>query len=774
MDLIPSCSGDNDGSIIIDAVSGNYPIYYSIDGGNTFQTDSLFENLPYQPYYIAISNGTTTWQCDTIWTEPYPEFTDFPAVEDFEGPSGEISWYQGEGTAEWMIISGPTPTGNTGPDGDHTTGEGQYIYVEATTKFFEWASLYSPCYHIGDLALPKLEFWYHMRGESMGYLFLDIMDGGGWINNVMIFHGDKGPDWNLAELDLSPYSDVIKLRFRVKVGENAWSDIAIDDVSIFNDFSAMETHFNTVWTGNGVDHMNFYALTAFIDEAPMQAYDEIAVFDGDHCVGAGMLTEVLVDGVNYLAFAASNNDAVPPAINGYTEGHPITYKVWDYSEQREIDRIEVSYVSGEGIYSIGEYVSFHLSASSQVDQVRDLTAGWNINSFYVMPDNRDMHSLVQPLINNGTLLKVQDETGAAIENVPPIGWIFNIGDMGNTEGYKIKVGNNTPLITTGFVVPLPFDIPLQQGWNIMGFPSETPASAPSTFSGLIGSGILLKVQDERGAAIEYVVPIGWIYNIDELVPGEGYKVKVSGNTVLEINESGMKSAAFPVASSTLSSASGHFTPVWKGNGLDHMNVYITEASIGGSPLMPGDEIGIFSGGVCVGAGRVSERIPADRGVISLAASLDDPTTVEIDGFTEGDPIELRAWSKAGNAESRAVNIEVVQGYAGTFEKLGTTALKAAFDPGRLLPTSITGIFPNPVRDIAYIRFTLEQSGEVLIETYNLLGEKVALPVRDRLKAGDNEMIWSAVDERGNKLAPGTYILKLVAGDYIGIRRILVH
>ena len=759
----PTCSGDSDGRIIIDAIAASWPIYYSIDGGNTFQTDSVFENLTYQPYDIAISDGTTTQQCETVWTEPYHEIADFPVMEDFE-EFWDSPWYQAGGTAEWIIHSGSTPSNTTGPEGDHTSGDGYYIYVEASSDFLEWANLYSPCYHTGNLVLPKLEFVFHLYGSTMGDLYLDIMSDGVWINDVMEFHGDYGPEWNLGELDLSPYGDVIKLRFRAQVGDGYSSDIAIDDVHIFNDFSAMETHFNTIWSGNGVDHMNFYALTASIDDVPMQVYDEIAVYDGDHCVGTGILTEVLEDGVNYLAFVASNNDAEPPEVNGYTEGNPITFRVWDYSEQKEYDRIEIDYVAGEDIYTIAEYVSFHLYASTAVDQVRDLAEGWNIYSYYVTPETMDMHALIQPLIDEGSLLKVQDETGGAIENVSPIGWIFNINDMANTEGYKIKVSYNTSLVTTGFVVPLPYEIPLQEGWNIMGLPSESQADAQNAFSTLISGGILSKVQNERGDAIEYVVPIGWIYNINDLIPGEGYKVKVNENTALEINEGGMKSDRIP----TPAPAAKHYSTVWEGNGLDHMNIYITEATLDGMPLESGYEIGIFSEGLCVGAGNV-----ANPQVIALKASLDDPTTPEIDGYSVGTPIELRLWNPSSNVEYSISEMEVVHGYPGTFERMGTSSMKVDFDPGTVLQTSFYGIFPNPVTNEASIRFVLGKSGKVLVETYNLLGKKTALSIRSTMNKGANEITWQPFDEKGNRLSAGTYILKLVAGDFVGVRRIVV-
>jgi len=63
---------------------------------------------------------------------------------------------------------------------------------------------------------------------------------------------------------------------------------------------AAQGHFATVWSGNGVDHMNFYVTTATIEDQNMQAGDEIAVFDASFCVGVGVLTEEIIEGSSYL------------------------------------------------------------------------------------------------------------------------------------------------------------------------------------------------------------------------------------------------------------------------------------------------------------------------------------------------------------------------------------------------------------------------------------------------------------------------------------------
>ena len=66
-----------------------------------------------------------------------------PWTEDFEGVgfdvvSGDFDPCYTIGTSAtyfWQTGQGATPTGNTGPSGDHTTGSGKYGYTEADFNF---------------------------------------------------------------------------------------------------------------------------------------------------------------------------------------------------------------------------------------------------------------------------------------------------------------------------------------------------------------------------------------------------------------------------------------------------------------------------------------------------------------------------------------------------------------------------------------------------------------------------------------------------------------
>ena len=83
-----------------------------------------------------------------------------------------------------------------------------------------------------------------------------------------------------------------------------------------------------------------------------------------------------------------------------------------------------------------------------------------------------------------------------------------------------------------------------------------------------------------------------------------------------------------------------FTPVWTGNGYDHMNFYVYSAVYNGVNLQAGDEIGIFDGNSCVGRATLTGVI-TESNYLSIVAVQDDPGTPAKDGFTVGNTVTFR-------------------------------------------------------------------------------------------------------------------------------------
>lgn len=138
---------------------------------------------------------------------------------------------------DFRVNEGATPSSATGPDFDHTLGQGgggNYVYLEASACFNKTALLITPCIDLGGTASPQMTFWYHMYGASIGELHIDLYAQGVWIDDVIpVLIGNKGNQWLQASLNLTPWSgDIINIRFRAVTGGDYESDIALDDINI--------------------------------------------------------------------------------------------------------------------------------------------------------------------------------------------------------------------------------------------------------------------------------------------------------------------------------------------------------------------------------------------------------------------------------------------------------------------------------------------------------------------------------------------------------------
>jgi hypothetical protein len=81
-------------------------------------------------------------------------------------------------------------------------------------------------------------------------------------------------------------------------------------------------------------------------------------------------------------------------------------------------------------------------------------------------------------------------------------------------------------------------------------------------------------------------------------------------------------------------------------------------------------------------------------------------------------------------------------------------------------TSITSISPNPVglnQDKVNISFEVEKAGNVYIEVFNELGEKVATVVDEYFNAGRYDVTFTLRDLKGSKLSSGAYSVRLTSG-----------
>lgn len=137
---------------------------------------------------------------------------------------------------DWRIDEGGTPSTGTGPDIDFNPGNatGNYAYLEASSCSNNRAEMVSPCIDLRAATNPEITFAYHMLGDNMGELHLDVQSAGAWTNDVMtVLSGVQGNAWLTRTTNLSAFiGNVVRIRFRGVTGVGFASDMAIDDISI--------------------------------------------------------------------------------------------------------------------------------------------------------------------------------------------------------------------------------------------------------------------------------------------------------------------------------------------------------------------------------------------------------------------------------------------------------------------------------------------------------------------------------------------------------------
>lgn len=152
-------------------------------------------------------------------------------------------WYNEENgrndDIDWRVDLGGTFSGGTGPTVDHKPGTavGKYLYTEASGDCdFKTAFMISPCFDLSNTTKPTLEFWYHMLGDAIGELSVDIYKGGQWITNAWNKSGTQGGNWNSGVVDLTAYKDdTVLVRFNGSVLNDFQGDIALDNINLYDD-----------------------------------------------------------------------------------------------------------------------------------------------------------------------------------------------------------------------------------------------------------------------------------------------------------------------------------------------------------------------------------------------------------------------------------------------------------------------------------------------------------------------------------------------------------
>lgn len=204
----------------------------SYDPPNNLNTNATYywKIVPYNTGGSA--TGCNVWSFTTIADQGYGVF---PYLESFE--SGFGIWQQPTtDDFNWTRRSGAPPTTGTGP---LKAAKGSYyLYTESTGQSVGNEAFLEAVFNFTALTKPSLSFYYHMYGNQMGSLHVDICVNGTWTNSIWSKSGQqqtsaKAP-WKIATISLTNYAagqGNVTIRFRGVTGGDR-SDMAIDYIQL--------------------------------------------------------------------------------------------------------------------------------------------------------------------------------------------------------------------------------------------------------------------------------------------------------------------------------------------------------------------------------------------------------------------------------------------------------------------------------------------------------------------------------------------------------------
>jgi hypothetical protein len=93
----------------------------------------------------------------------------------------------------------------------------------------------------------------------------------------------------------------------------------------------------------------------------------------------------------------------------------------------------------------------------------------------------------------------------------------------------------------------------------------------------------------------------------------------------------------------------------------------------------------------------------------------------------------------------------------------------------VLPTEtrLINSYPNPFNPSTKIEYSMKESNFVVMNIYNIMGQKVRTLVNSFIVAGEYSAIWDGRDDKGLQSVSGIYFVKMETGDFSSTKKLVL-
>jgi hypothetical protein len=139
---------------------------------------------------------------------------------------------------------------------------------------------------------------------------------------------------------------------------------------------------------------------------------------------------------------------------------------------------------------------------------------------------------------------------------------------------------------------------------------------------------------------------------------------------------------------------------------------------------------------------------------------------------------MNGWQAIGGSVDTADNvIDATITESGVYAAFTSQIILDVYDNeyGSTLPYQfeLSQNYPNPFNPTTTIDYSVPKTTQVIIEVFNVLGQKVRTLVNESKSAGSYRIEWNGTDEASNPVSTGVYLYRFQAGDVVQTKKMLL-
>ncbi len=383
-----------------------------------------------------------------------------------------------------------------------------------------------------------------------------------------------------------------------------------------------------------------------------------------------------------------------------------------------------------------------------------LHEGWNLISWNLDTPSDNIESLIANI--KGCVVRILSFEAGAMTYDPELPQFSTLQSADHLHGYWFKMDCDTTLCITGAPVAPAFPIDLESNWNLVSYLPESGLEPEIGLQSVIDELVVVLGYDNGGLSYDPANPE--LATLEVLEQNFGYWLKTTAPATLVYPGPDPRIVTLIPTVDKPAPLSNLLNPT-----REWVNIYGDGLRIDGQLLTAGSLLEVFDDdGVLCGVALVA----SDGHLNFTPIYLDDKSTAADEGAEYGGRVAISV-----NGEPATELIELT----GFGENVRLNNLTSVTKLNDALPRDfvLKQNFPNPFNPSTMIEFSLPAAGNVKVEIFNLLGERINTLVDRFMPAGNYLVSWLGDDLYGRTAASGIYFYRVSAGEFAATRKMML-